>query len=208
MTPPKVSARFSFIVFALLATGVAGCDQATKWQALAHLTTTFDAADANGTALSFGDKLERFATVRHPRATAPIAVVDDFWRFRYVENPGASFSLLRNAPQVWRRPVLMIAGLFGLVLIVVLYRRSTPQQRWMRAALALIFGGAIGNLVDRARLGYVIDFIEWHWYDTASWPIFNVADCAVSIGVALLLVVGWTDRKTAGSSADQPPNPS
>ena len=52
----------------------------------------------------------------------------------------------------------------------------------------MVFGGAIGNFLDRVRLGYVIDFIDWHWYDKATWPTFNVADAGISIGVGLLLL--------------------
>ena len=57
----------------------------------------------------------------------------------------------------------------------------------MRFTLGIILGGAIGNFIDRVRLGYVIDFIDWHWY-SSSWPTFNVADSAISVGVVLLVI--------------------
>jgi signal peptidase II len=57
----------------------------------------------------------------------------------------------------------------------------------MRFTLGIILGGAIGNFIDRIRLGYVIDFIDWHWY-TSNWPTFNIADSAISVGVVLLVI--------------------
>lgn len=72
--------------------------------------------------------------------------------------------------------------------IVVYFLRTQKDQWLLRFALALVFGGAIGNFADRIRLGYVIDFIEWHWYDKASWPTFNVADSAISVGVCLMIL--------------------
>ena len=75
-----------------------------------------------------------------------------------------------------------------MIFIIVYVKKSLPEQKLLRLALALVFGGAIGNFLDRVRLGYVIDFIDWHWYNKFTWPTFNVADAAISVGVGLLIV--------------------
>jgi signal peptidase II len=71
--------------------------------------------------------------------------------------------------------------------LIYLIRGLRPHQKTLLVSLALILGGAVGNLIDRLRLGEVIDFVDLHWYDI-HWPAFNVADSAISIGVALLFI--------------------
>ena len=65
----------------------------------------------------------------------------------------------------------------------------------------LVFAGALGNFLDRARFGYVIDFIEWHWYQKASWPVFNIADSSISTGVVMMLIEMSFKRPTAAGKA-------
>ena len=104
----------------------------------------------------------------------------------YVRNPGAAFSMLSGAPASLRIPffvgVTLVAGW-----ALVSYLRATPEHRlhlvW---ALGGILGGALGNLVCRVRYGEVIDFFHLHWGEW-SWPMFNVADSAISVGVAIVL---------------------
>jgi signal peptidase II len=95
---------------------------------------------------------------------------------RYVENTGAAFGLLRGAG-----PALTVAAVLILVGLAVLYRRLADGSAWTAAAIGGIAGGAIGNLIDRIRLGYVVDFVA-----VGPWPTFNVADSAITIGVLLL----------------------
>jgi signal peptidase II len=173
------------VLFVAVVSAVVVLDQVTKFWAVGALTHAFD---AYGGELGWGDKLERFLWLKHPGATGAIAVSDAFWHFRYAENPGAVFSFLRNTAPSFHTPFLLGVALVAMVFIVVYYRRTTPQQTLQRVALALVFGGALGNFLDRVRLGYVIDFIDWHWYEKATWPTFNVADAAITCGVALLVL--------------------
>jgi signal peptidase II len=84
-----------------------------------------------------------------------------------------------------------------LAVVLVWLWRMEPTRWGERVALALVVGGGTGNLVDRVRLGYVIDFIDWHWYERFTWPTFNIADAALVTGTGLLLVVSiWRDRRT------------
>jgi len=103
-----------------------------------------------------------------------------------VHNTGAAFGLLAGQPSILR--TLFFLGVSVLAMGVVLWMlfRLPPNQKVELVALSLIFGGALGNVIDRARLGEVIDFIDVY-YRTYHWPAFNVADSAITIGVILLL---------------------
>ena len=177
----------SVYVFSGVALVVVGLDQWTKWLAVAHLTHAFS-VDLGQPALDWGEKVSRFLWMRDPIRSGAVSVLDDFWHFRYVQNPGAAFGFLSGSTSAWRTPFFTIVSLGAMVFIVSYFRKTTPKQKILRSALALVMGGAIGNFVDRVRLGYVIDFIDWHWYDKARWPTFNIADAAISVGVALLLL--------------------
>lgn len=102
-----------------------------------------------------------------------------------VFNDGAAFSFLSGAGG-WQRGFFIIFTLVVLAILTLwLLKRDT--QLMQQCSLALIIGGALGNLIDRLRLGHVVDFIHWH-YASWSWPIFNVADSAISLGVALIII--------------------
>jgi signal peptidase II len=121
-----------------------------------------------------------------------------FFNLILVFNKGAAFSLLANAPG-WQTPLLAAFALGAALIVSVLLVRS-PGRRTFGAGLALILGGAIGNVIDRLRLGYVVDFLDLHaagWH----WPAFNVADSAITIGAALLILDGFRHHeKRVGAS--------
>ena len=112
---------------------------------------------------------------------------------RKIYNSGAAFSFLGDASGWQRWFFIALASLVAIVLTVWLYRLQKDQLR-MGLALSLVLGGAVGNLIDRVLYGYVIDFIDvyyagWHW------PTFNVADSAITLGAALLLLDAFTSHK-------------
>ena len=115
----------------------------------------------------------------------PIDLVDDLLSFTLVMNPGLAFGLLSSVPRAWR----WVVAALSLVALAVLARvalRVLPDGGWVgRVAIGLIFGGAVGNLIDRVRFGAVVDFVDAHAYGY-HWPAFNVADSSITIGVALL----------------------
>lgn len=118
-----------------------------------------------------------------PRAR--IDVVDGFIALSLVMNPGLAFGLLANLPAAWRWVVAALSVVALLVLVRVALR-VLPTASWLDlVAIGLIFGGAVGNLIDRARFGAVVDFIDVY-YRGYHWPAFNVADSAITVGVALL----------------------
>lgn len=102
-----------------------------------------------------------------------------------VYNTGAAFSFLSNAGG-WQRWFLSAVALTVTVVMLVWMARLRRSERLLSIALALVVGGAVGNLIDRVRLGKVIDFLQWHW-EQWYWPSFNLADSAIALGVILLL---------------------
>lgn len=126
-----------------------------------------------------------------------VEVVPGFWNWTLVHNTGAAFSFLANAGgwQQWLFSALAV--LISAVCVVML--KKTERSAWQTALpLALIVGGALGNLIDRVRFGYVIDFVHWYWKGF-HWPVFNLADSAISIAAVLLIVFSFTahDKKAA-----------
>lgn len=112
-----------------------------------------------------------------------IPVLDGLFNITYLRNKGAAFSFLSNAS--WRIPFFITVTLVAAVVILVALRKLRDDQRSAQVALAMIFSGAIGNLIDRVRLGEVIDFLDVYWR-SYHWPAFNVADSLICVGVALV----------------------
>ncbi len=108
-----------------------------------------------------------------------------FFNLTLTYNPGAAFSFLSDASG-WQRWFFVVIALAASVLLIVWLRKLKPQQWLLALALALVLGGALGNLIDRLWLGAVIDFIQLY-YRNFYWPAFNVADSAITAGAVLLI---------------------
>jgi signal peptidase II len=129
------------------------------------------------------DQLTKYTIEKRVRLYEVIMVVPDFFNITHVRNKGAAFGLLATASGAWRNMFLIAVSLAALAVIVALVRKT--GERLQLVSLSLIAGGAVGNLIDRIRCGEVVDFIQWH-VKSYYWPSFNVADSAISVGVALL----------------------
>lgn len=115
----------------------------------------------------------------------------------YVQNTGAAFSFLSDAGGWQRWFFIALSGGVSIGLVIWIYTLPVTW-RWLAVALALVLGGALGNLLDRIMFGYVIDFIDVY-YQKWHWPAFNVADSAISIGVVMLIIdTFWFDRASMG----------
>jgi signal peptidase II len=114
-----------------------------------------------------------------------VPFVDGYWDWRLSFNPGASFNLFDSTTGA--RILLTVVGILAVGAITWMVRRARDEQRWTIAGLALVAGGALGNLIDRVLHGVVTDFTLWHWGEHY-WPMFNVADAALVIGVAILIL--------------------
>jgi signal peptidase II len=110
-------------------------------------------------------------------------------------NTGAAFSFLDDAGG-WQRWFFIGLALLVSAVLVLWLRRLGDDERRTGWGLALVLGGAVGNVIDRIWLGHVVDFLDFYWAEW-HWPAFNVADIAITCGVALLLIDGFLPRKTA-----------
>ena len=140
------------------------------------------------------DQVSKLYVAAHMALFESIPIVPNWFDITYTQNPGAAFSMFVNLPPAVR--LLMLCALSSLAVIVLLVLLARAEEiSLMTFAMALILGGATGNLIDRAlRNGHVIDFIRVHYYDL-SYPIFNMADSAISIGVALIIVSSLFGKK-------------
>jgi signal peptidase II len=118
------------------------------------------------------------------------------WTLTY--NTGVAFSLLNDGP-VWARYGLSAFALIVAALFTAWLVRLPRHDRWQATALALIIGGAIGNVIDRLRFGHVVDFILWYWRDW-QWPAFNLADSAISVGAVMLVLASFRPHPKADPS--------
>jgi signal peptidase II len=197
-----VAPRWKLLI--AIALSVTAADQATKFLAVKYLTPGI--ADAHLEPERVRDLEQRdqiqeelglstelalfFGTVDEPclknrRLCREIKVIDGFWSWRYAENKGAAWSLFARAGDSFRVPFLVGVSILAVFFIISFVMKLEDHQRMLLIALCLICGGAIGNLIDRVYLGYVIDFIDWY-IGTSHWPTFNVADAAISTGVGLI----------------------
>lgn len=122
-------------------------------------------------------------------------VITPLFNLTLLHNRGAAFSLLSEAGG-WQHWLLSGIALVVSVAIVVVLRRLPRTEYWQGLGLALVLGGAIGNLGDRLRFGHVVDFIQVHYQDLY-WPAFNIADSAITVGAAILILDALRNRRKA-----------
>jgi len=142
-----------------------------------------------------------------------VRVLGDFFRLTYIHNPGGAFGITFGHPLVY----FLASSIIAVFIVISLYRHPDIRH-WSVWALALILAGALGNLIDRVFLGEVVDFLDCEFFDIhlppfsfwfihfpgysmTRWPVFNVADSAVTVGIVLLLLSGWLDPSAASSSS-------
>lgn len=133
------------------------------------------------------------------RASPRHVVFEGWFNFRLAGNKGAAWSIFHDLPDTLRVPFFVALTSVAIVAIFYMYRHS--HSRLSRISLTLILGGAIGNLIDRVRLGYVVDFIQWY-YQSFYWPTFNVADIAISVGVGLMIIDMLRSSRAPAPKAD------
>ncbi len=143
------------------------------------------AAAATALAVLLLDQVTKYWALQRLLPGIPRPVLDSLFSLTHVMNPGLAFGMLGGMPAGWRWVVALLSiGALGILAMVGL--RMLPAGGWLTpVALGMIFGGAVGNLIDRGRFGAVIDFLDFYWRGY-HWPAFNVADSAITVGVALL----------------------
>lgn len=130
------------------------------------------------------DQATKFLVHTQMRMGEPIVLIEGFFNISYITNAGGAFGLFGESNDLTRFILFLLVPLVCVVFIFIMLRET--QDRFQVMALAFILGGASGNYLDRIRLGYVVDFIDWHfkgWH----WPTFNIADSFIVVGVSILL---------------------
>jgi len=170
--------RQKWVLFAIVAVLSLAADQATKiWARAALPVQNFH--DPSKTCVVPDDIVARRCN------GVAVPVIDNFWDWRLSMNPGSAFGLFSS--QGFARVLLSLVGIAAVVGMLWMLRKSRPDQKILHWALALVAGGAVGNLVDRIYYGVVTDFVLWH-YHSKEWPVFNVADVVLVVGVGLMFI--------------------
>ncbi len=132
------------------------------------------------------DQATKYLITKYLPLYEHIPVIEGFFNINHVLNPGGAFGLLATQSDGVRKFVFLFLSSIVAGFVLWLYRRTAATQVVLSYGLALIFGGAVGNLIDRFRIGKVLDFLDFY-IGTSHWPAFNIADSAISIGMLILM---------------------
>lgn len=133
------------------------------------------------------DQISKSLIVQKFRLGDSSPVISDFFSLTYIRNTGAAFGILAHADPIFRVPFFIIVPMVALFAIAYIFRKIPDQDVKLSVALSLVIGGAIGNLIDRVVLGFVVDFLDFFWKGY-HFPAFNVADSAICVGVGFLML--------------------
>lgn len=133
------------------------------------------------------DQATKLWVLRAFRLHESLELIPGLFSLTYITNTGAAFGMLAGAPALFRQGFFITVALAALAAIALLNRRMAAEHCLSTPALGLIAGGAVGNLIDRVRLGAVVDFLDFFWHGY-HWPAFNVADSAITVGAGLFLL--------------------
>jgi signal peptidase II len=132
------------------------------------------------------DQLTKWQVTRTLRLHESISIIPDLFNITYIRNSGAAFGILAGSHSGFRLVFFGITSAVALALLATIYARLSPADWLGQVSVAAIFGGAVGNLIDRVRFGEVIDFLDFSLLGY-HWPAFNVADAAITVGVCFLI---------------------
>jgi signal peptidase II len=133
------------------------------------------------------DQITKMMVLRMIPEYERIVVIPGFFNLTHVHNPGGAFGFLAQNSGVWRHWLFLGAAFFALGVILYCHHQTPKTLPWLAGSLAMIFGGAVGNMIDRIRFGEVVDFLDVY-IASYHWPTFNVADSAVSVGIGIFIL--------------------
>lgn len=119
-----------------------------------------------------------------------VPVIDGLFNLTHIRNPGAAFGFLGAGGNGWRLGFFLLVAVVAIVVLSVFIYRTPPTDHLTRQAASLVLGGAIGNFIDRVWLGAVVDFLDFY-VGRFHWPVFNIADSCITVGVTLLIFTIW-----------------
>jgi signal peptidase II len=138
------------------------------------------------------DQVTKMYIHTHFRLGEELVVIAKFFNITYLQNTGAAFGIFAELPPTYREIFFLIMPPIALLIILALLRGIRDNERSGIVALSLVFGGAVGNYIDRLRFHYVIDFLDFHIDEIYHWPSFNIADMAIVVGVGILMFLEWS----------------
>ena len=141
------------------------------------------------------DQITKVAVIRHFQFAERLNIIPNFFDLTLVYNTGAAFSFLADSAG-WQRWLFALIAVVVSAVLVVWLKRLGRDDTWLAIALALILGGALGNLYDRIAYGHVIDFILVHWQNRWYFPAFNFADSAICVGAVMLALDMFKSKKS------------
>jgi signal peptidase II len=130
------------------------------------------------------DQLTKALIVNYLPLHSSISVIPGFFNLTHINNPGGAFGFLANQSSVLRDIIFLFISSLAVCLVFWFYKKTPPSHPFLASGFALIFGGAIGNLIDRIRFGKVVDFLDF-FIGNLHWPAFNIADSSISIGIVI-----------------------
>ena len=136
----------------------------------------------------FADQLTKAIVINKLPLYQSLTIIPGLFDITHIRNPGGAFGFLAGSGPGVRKLVFLFVSLMALVLIFWFYLKTPSTHRFLASGFAMIFGGAMGNLIDRIRLGEVVDFLDVY-VGKYHWPAFNVADSAILIGIGIFLLV-------------------
>lgn len=155
----------------------------------------------SGTIISL-DMWTKNLILKHFVLGESLPVFNSFFSITYVRNPGAAFGFLNTWDAKFRIPFFIIVPMLALIFILYFFRKLPESDRLVATGMSLIMGGAIGNLIDRISYNYVIDFLDFYWGSNGPhFPAFNVADSAITVGVAFFIIDMFKKSKTDASDS-------
>lgn len=141
----------------------------------------------------FLDQITKYAAVIHLKGNSPQIIIKDFFQLHYVENYGAAFGILQNKKMFF----VIISVIVIIGILFLLYRGNYNLTKTMEISLVIFLGGVIGNLIDRIRLGYVIDFLSFRLGKGYDFPVFNIADISIVVSTILIMIMVLMDKYEA-----------
>ena len=151
------------------------------------------------------DQVSKWIVMQYIPEHRPITVIAGLFDLVNIRNRGAAFGFLNRSDIEWQFWLFLAATVVAVWAIVMLVR-SSDEDPWLFAALGLVMGGALGNLVDRVRFRAVVDFLDVYWGDW-HWPAFNVADSAIFVGAVLACLILWRKPQAVASDKGGKPTP-
>ncbi len=138
------------------------------------------------------DQMSKYYLGRFIALNQSVVVIKNFFQIIHIENKGVAFGLM--AQQKVSPYIFIAISFFAIILVTFFIKGLREEEIFLSLGLSLILGGALGNVVDRIRLGAVTDFLDFHWY-SCHWPAFNLADSAITLGTILLFIQLVTNRE-------------